>query len=68
MDSVEEVEQDRGTGGCDCGDCNCEIEVPTLPTRLNPITLTPSKRDLVDLFQKELVNKKKIKNSYLYYI
>lgn len=42
VDSVEEVEQDRGTGGCDCGDCNCEIEVPTLPTRLNPITLTPS--------------------------
>ncbi len=32
------------------------------------ISLTTGKRDLVDLFQKELVNKKKIKNSYLYYI
>ncbi len=28
------------------------------------ISLTSSKRDLVDLFQKELVNKKKIKNTY----
>ena len=32
------------------------------------ISLTTSKRDLVDLFQKELVYKKKIKNFYQYYI
>ena len=32
------------------------------------ISLTSGKRDLVDLFQKELVNKKKIKNTYWYYI
>ena len=42
VDSVDEVEQDRGTGGCDCTNCDCEIEVPTLPTRSNPITLTPN--------------------------
>lgn len=42
VDSVDEVEQDRGTGGCDCSDCDCEIEVPTLPTRSNSITVTPS--------------------------
>lgn len=32
------------------------------------ISLTSAKRDLVDLFQKELVHKKKIKNSYRYHI
>lgn len=42
VDSVDEVEQNRGTGSCDCSDCNCEIEVPTIPTGSNPITLTPS--------------------------
>lgn len=42
VDSVEEVEQDRGTGGCDCNDCNCVIEVPTIPSGTNKITLTPS--------------------------
>lgn len=40
VDSVDEVEQDRGTGGCDCSDCDCEIEAPTLPTRSNSITIT----------------------------
>ncbi len=40
VDSVDEVEQDRGTGGCDCTNCDCEIEVPTLPARSNPITIT----------------------------
>lgn len=42
VDSVDEVEQDRGTGTCDGTNCNCEIEVPTLPTRSNSITVTPS--------------------------
>lgn len=42
VDSVDEVEQDRGAGGCDCTNCDCEIEVPTIPTGSNPITLTPS--------------------------
>ena len=32
------------------------------------ISLTTSKRDLIDLLQKELVSKKKIKNTYWYYI
>ena len=41
-DSVDEVEQDIGTETCDGSNCNCEIEVPTLPTRSNTITLTPS--------------------------
>ena len=31
-------------------------------------SLTSGKRDLVDLFQKELVNKKKIKNTYWQYL
>ncbi len=42
VDSVEEVEQDRGTGDCNCNDCNCVIEVPTIPSGTNKITLTPS--------------------------
>ena len=41
VDSVDEVEQDRGTGSCDCTNCDCEIEVPTIPTGTNKITLTP---------------------------
>ena len=41
VDSVDEVEQDRGTGSCDCSDCDCEIQAPTLPTRSNSITVTP---------------------------
>jgi len=42
VDSVEEVEQTRGVDTCDGTNCNCEIETPTLPTRSNSITLTPS--------------------------
>ena len=42
VDSVEEVEQNRGTDTCDGTNCNCDIEAPTLPTRSNSITLTPS--------------------------
>ena len=42
VDSVDEVEQDRGTGSCDCSDCDCEIQAPTLPTRSNSITITQS--------------------------
>ena len=42
VDSVEEVEQDRGTGTCDCTNCDCEIVEPTLPTGSNKVTLTPS--------------------------
>ena len=41
VDSVEEVEQDRGT--CtSCCNCNCSITEPTLPTTSNSITVTPS--------------------------
>ena len=40
VDSVEEVEQDRGTGTCDCDCCDCQA--PVIPTGSNPITLTPS--------------------------
>ena len=40
--SVEEVEQTGGVDTCDGTNCNCEIETPTLPTRSNSITLTPS--------------------------
>ena len=42
VDSVDEVEQDRGTGGCDCTNCDCEIEVPTISTGTNKITLDSS--------------------------
>ena len=42
VDSVEEVEQTSGVDTCDGTNCNCEIETPTLPTRSNSITLTPS--------------------------
>ena len=44
VDSVEEVEQDRGagTGTCDCTNCDCEVVEPTLPTGSNKVTLTPS--------------------------
>ncbi len=42
VDSVEEVEQDRGTGSCDCDCCDCEIVEPTIPTGSNPITLGPN--------------------------
>lgn len=42
VDSVEEVEQTGGVDTCDGTNCNCEIETPTLPTRSNSITLTPS--------------------------
>ncbi|MBE6500544.1 MAG: hypothetical protein E7Z80_08400 [Methanobrevibacter thaueri] len=49
VDSVDEVEQDRGTGSCDCTNCNCEIEVPNLPTRSNSITIT-TQSDLNNAF------------------
>lgn len=42
VDSVDEVEQDRGTGSCDCTNCDCEIEVPTISTGTNKITLDSS--------------------------
>lgn len=32
------------------------------------ISLTTSKRDLTDLFQKKLISRKKIKNAFQYYI
>ncbi|WP_407393046.1 hypothetical protein [Methanobrevibacter sp.] len=49
VDSVDEVEQDRGMSGCDCNNCDCEIEVPTLPARSNPITIT-TQNDLNNKF------------------
>ena len=42
VDSVDEVEQNRGTGTCDGSSCTCTIEAPTLPTTSNSITVTPS--------------------------
>lgn len=42
VDSVEEVEIDRGAGTCDCSNCDCDVNAPVLPTGSNPITLTPS--------------------------
>jgi len=42
VDSVEEVEQDRGTGCCNGINCNCDVNEPVLPTRSNTITLTPN--------------------------
>lgn len=42
VDSVEEVEQTSGVDTCDGTNCDCEIEAPTLPTRSNSITVTPS--------------------------
>ena len=42
VDSVEEVEQTSGTATCDGTNCDCEIETPTLPTRSNSITVTPT--------------------------
>ena len=42
VDSVEEVEQDRGAGTCDCSNCDCDVNAPVIPTGSNPITLTPS--------------------------
>ena len=54
VDSVDEVEQDRGTGSCDGTNCNCEIEVPTLPTRSNSITITQS--DLNTTFDNGVFN------------
>ena len=55
VDSVDEVEQDRGTGGCDCSGCDCEIEVPTLPTRSNSITIT-TQSDLNNKFTNGVFN------------
>lgn len=49
VDSVDEVEQDRGTGSCDCTNCDCEIESPNLPTRSNSITIT-TQNDLDNTF------------------
>ena len=54
VDSVDEVEQDRGAGGCDCTNCDCEIEAPTLPTRSNSITITQS--DLSTTFDNGVFN------------
>ena len=42
VDSVEEVEQDRGTGCCNGINCDCDVNAPVLPTGTNKITLTPS--------------------------
>ena len=42
VDSVEEVEQDRGTGCCNVINCDCDVNAPVLPTGTNKITLTPS--------------------------
>lgn len=55
VDSVDEVEQDRGAGGCDCTNCDCEIEVPTLPARSNSITIT-TQSDLNNKFTDGVFN------------